>query len=69
MGRLVMADRDREPRLNAVDSMTGISGRFADSLIVVPGYSWFSQFIVLLARQRLPRNDLPQHLLEAVSEV
>jgi len=32
-----MADRDLEPRLRAVDKMTGMSGRFAEMRKVVPG--------------------------------
>lgn len=37
MGKLAMDERGLEPRLRAVDRRTGMSGRFADILIVVPG--------------------------------
>ena len=37
MGRFAIADRDLEPRLSAVDRMTGISGRLAEMRMLVPG--------------------------------
>lgn len=40
MGKFAIAERDLEPRLRAVDRMTGISGRLADIRIVVPGYNF-----------------------------
>ena len=54
MGRFVIAERARAPRLKAVDRMTGMSGLFADILIVVPGYNYDCQPRISSEREPLP---------------